>query len=284
MRVGLALRASLVGGAVAVSCVSARGATLTIQDSLDDFEAQRRSDTGVYIASENFANGSRAGFQSNFNGSGAQAPGGITSLYFFQLPTLAAGQTIESANFSVGTLPDTATTATTPSFNGDLYALGFVNSIAKDAAAAEKFFYLGNTAQTSLPDVAGGPTVGGTVSRVADDFLDASDFVPNGGTATDADSADITAYVRDLYANQATNGFMPGTSFLVLRVNPDADTLPTSGTQRYLTAFQGTAANGGAGTAANRPLVTLEVVPEPTGVAILLVGGLGVLGARRRRA
>jgi len=283
MRLGL--RTSALAGAVAsVVSLAARAAVVPIQDSIDDFESQRRSDTGVYIASENFNTGSRVGFQSNFNGAGANPPGGISSLYFFQLPALAPGESLSGAVFSVGRLPDSATTATTPSFNADLYALGVVNSVSKTAADAEKFFYLGNTAQSSLP--AGGPTVGGGVSRVVDDFLRPGDFIANGGAASGGpNTGDLTTYVQNLYANPAANGFTPGTSYLVLRLNPDADTLPTTGTQRYTTAFQGTATNGGAGTPENRPLLTLTTtaVPEPASAGVLLVGAGALLRRRRSR-
>ena len=125
--------------------------------------------------------------------------------------------------------------------------------------------------------------MGGSVSRVADNFLAPADFIANCGAASAAPTtADLTSYIQALYANPAANGFTPGTSYLVLRLNPDADTIPTSGTQRYTTAFQGTAANGGAGTPENRPLVTLEIVPEPGTAGVLLVGAAALL--RRRRS
>jgi hypothetical protein len=77
-----------------------------------------------------------------------------------------------------------------------------------------------------------------------------------------------------LYANPAGNGFTPGTSYLVVRVNPDADPPPASGTQRYSLAWQGTAGNGGAGAAAIRPQVTLETIPEPSSLVLM---GLALL-------
>ena len=278
----LALRTSAVVCAVALTSLSARAAVIPIQDSVDDYEPQKNSTTGAYTASENFATGSRVGFQSNFNGTGASAPGGITSLYFFQLPALGPGESVSGATFGIGRLPDSSSAATTvaPTFNADLYALGVVDAITKDAAAAQKFFYIGDTAQGSLP--AGGPTVGGSVARLADNFFTSEDWIANGGSASSADTADITSYVQGLYSNPAANAFTPGTSYLVLRLNPDTDAPPTTGTQRYTTAFQGTAANGGAGAPESRPQVTLTVVPEPATAGVLFVGALGLL--RRRRA
>jgi hypothetical protein len=281
-----ALRAAVLGAAQTLTltlAASSGAAVISVPDSVDDFEAQRRSDTGVYIASENFATGSRVGFQSNFNGTGASAPGGITSLYFFQLPSLAPGESVAGAVFGVGRLPDSAASAAAPTFNADLFALGVVSAVDKSADAAQKFFYLGNTAQAALP--AGGPAVGGSVSRVTDDFLRPGDFITNGGSPSGGpNTADLTAYLQGLYADPAANGFTPGTSYLVLRLNPDADAVPTTGTQRYTTAFQGTAANGGAGTPENRPLLTLttSVVPEPAAASLVIVGALGLVRRRSR--
>lgn len=119
---------------------------------------------------------------------------------------------------------------------------------------------------------------------MVDNFLTPGDFIATGGAASATpNSGDITSYIRDLYANPAANGFTPGTSYLVLRLNPDADTIPTSGTQRYTTAFQGTASNGGAGTPENRPMITIETtpVPEPSAAGLLLVCALGLLCRRR---
>jgi hypothetical protein len=284
----LSLRTPALAGAVAaVMSLAAQAAVVTVHDSVDDFEAQHNSTTGAYIASENFTSGSRVGFQSNFNGTGTGAPGGITSLYFFQLPALAPGESITSASFSLGTLPDSSSAATTvaPTFNADLYALGVVNSVSKTAADAQKYFYLGHDPQTALPVVDGAAPITGSVQRLVDDFLTPNAWIPNGGTPGPAMGGNLTSYILNLYANQAANGFTPGTSYLVLRLNPDADSIPTSGTQRFTTTFegQGTATSPGAGTAETRPLVTLNVVavPEPASAGLLLIGAAALL--RRRR-
>lgn len=271
---------------VAALAPAAQAAVLTVRGTSDDFEPQKRSDaTGGYFASENFNNASRIGFQTNFNGSGVNNPGGITSVYAFPLPVLAPGETISNATFSVGRLPDTATGAVTPTFNADLYAVGFANAVSKTAADGQKLFYLGDTAQTALPTIVGAGDISGAVSRLVDNFLTPDDFIPSTGSATTApDTADITAYIQSLYDDAATNGFVPGTSILLLRLNPDTDTPPTSGTQRYFTAFEGTGpdGNGGAGTVANRPTIMLTTVPEPAAAGVLMLGAFGLL--RRRRA
>jgi hypothetical protein len=121
---------------------------------------------------------------------------------------------------------------------------------------------------------------------VVDDFFTPNAWIPNGGTPGPATGGSLTSYIQDLYDNPAANGFTPGTSYLVLRLNPDADPVPTSGTQRYTTTFegQGTPASPGAGTAEIRPVITINTVtvPEPTAAGLLLVAAGGLLRRRGR--
>jgi len=266
--------------AIALS-VDSRAATITVADDVNNFESQKRSDTGVYIASENNLS-ARVGHQSNFNGSGASAPGAIMAVDFFQLPALAPGESVTSASFNVGVVPDSAGTAVTPTFNADLYVLGFVSAIGKTAADAQNYWYIGDTAQASLPGTAGSATVTGSVSRLVDNFLVPADFVANGGTEV-LHTANITTYIQNLYANPGPSGFTPGSSFLIVRVNPDAASPPTSGTQRYSLASPGTGPSGNGGTGTTKPSITLETVPEPS--SFLLTGILfcatGLLGRNR---
>jgi hypothetical protein len=275
---GRLLSFAVLAPAVVLTGVAVQAASIVVQDDVNDYEAQRRSNTGEYIASENNGFG-RVGHQSNFNGSGTFPPGGIQTIFLFQLPVLNPGDTLNSASFSVGLVPDSATSAVTPTFNGDAYVLGVTDTVAKDAAEAQNFFYLGNTAQTSLPT-----PIGGSVSRFADDFLVPGDFIANGGTeSASPKTADLTSYIQNLYADPSGNGFTPGTSFLVVRINGDANPPPTSGTQRYALAWAGTgpSGNGGAGAEAIRPMITIDVVPEPGSLGVFAIAGTA-LGLRRR--
>jgi hypothetical protein len=261
-----------------------QAATITVEDSVLDFEAQHRSNDGTYPASENNGAG-RIGFQSNFNGGGSFAPGGIEPIFLFKLPVLAPGESVTNAKFSVGRVADTASTAVTPTFNGDLYALGVTAtnpSISANSPDAQHLFYLGDTAQASLPVVAGSQIVTGPVSRLADNFFVPSMFIANGGSAAPLDVTDVTSYIQALYANPVGNGFVPGTSYLVMRINPDTTTPPSSGTQRYSVAWQGNSTTTPNGTPGNGPFITLTtVVPEPASLGLLALSLVACFSAAR---
>ncbi len=176
-------------------------------------------------------------------------------------------------------MPDTASTSIAPTFNADLYALGFLAAAATPTVAdAENYWYFGNTPQASLPGTAGAAPISGSVDRIIDDFLVPTDFVANGGTET-LKTGDISSYIQSLYSDPVGNGFTPGSSYLVVRVTPDADSAPTVGTQRYSLSNQGVVNPNGE----NRPTITLntEVVPEPSCFVLLCMGLCGLIVRRR---
>jgi len=237
-----------------------------ISGSVSDFEARLQTG-GTIPAGGPYAPGPsttatslRVGFQSNFQ---------ITSVFFFQLPVLG-GQAINNATFSLGLLPDSATTAVAPAHNGDLMALGFTNidPPANTAAESQNYFYLGQGAA----DPASGHTL------IQDNFLVPSDFIANGGTATTkstdlAGSATLGTYINGLYS---APGFTPGSSYLILRVNPDIT--GDTGTKRYSLASAENA------NTSLRPTLNLDLtpVPEPSTLAFLGLG-LGFAGFAFRR-
>jgi hypothetical protein len=277
---------ALAGLSVALAAHEAPAATITVEDSVLDFEAQHRSNDGTYPASENNGAG-RAGFQSNFNGGGSFAPGGIEPIFLFQLPALAPGESVTSATFSIGRVADSAASAVAPTFNADLYALGVTATAPTINTAGspdgQHLFYIGDTAQSSLPAVAGSQIITGPVSRLADNFFVPSMFIANGGSAAPLDVTDVSSYIQNLYADPVGNGFVPGTSYLVMRINPDTSTPPSSGTQRYSVAWQGNSATTPGGNPGNGPFITLTTVPEPGSVCLATISLIGSLLVTRRQ-
>jgi len=244
--------------------------TISVVSSTSDFEPRQRTTTGSFDPGPSItATALRTGFQSDFS---------FDAAYFFQLPVLEAGQSIMSADFSVSELPDTAATALVPNFNADLVALGFTNTNPplNTATESQAYFYLGEGAQ----DTAAGRQL------IQDNFLVPADFIPLGGTSAvksttaNADTV-LSGYINGLYTNQGTNGFVPGTSFLILRLNPDIVGNGASGApiNRYRLA---SAENADA--TATKPTLTLVTVPEPASGAVLLVGAVGLALRRRRRS
>jgi PEP-CTERM motif len=247
---------SVVLMATLCACVSNRVQAATINGSPSDFEA-RSTTAGLFDpANSTNAVSLRAGYQNGFIG--------LSPVYFFQMPGLSAGQSVSSATFSLSVLPE-ATTGTTPNHNADLVALGFTNvdPPRNTATEGQSYFYVGQGAAD---------TVSGHM-LIQDNFLVPSDFVPSGGTAirknTDGvASGALGAYINGLYTDPT---FVPGTSYLILRVNPDLS--GDTGTKRYTL---GSAQNA---TAAFRPTLDLSLtpVPEPSTIALLGIG-LGALG------
>jgi hypothetical protein len=229
----------------------------TISGSASDFEARFQTGGtipagGPYDSTASRTAGSlRVGFQSNFQ---------ITSVFFFQMPSLAGGQSINNASLTLGLLPDSATTSVTPAHNGDLVALGFTNidPPGNSAGDSQSYFYLGQGANDASPGRA----------LIQDNFLVPGDFIPNGGTATTRSTdalgnAALTGYINGLYS---APGFTPGSSYLVLRVNPDIS--GDTGTKRFTLA---SAENANAGL---RPALNLSLtpVPEPSTIAFFGIG------------
>ena len=303
----LTLAATLAAATAALGIGGSAGAA-TIISSTADFEAQIRtsggttsdpngprvsiglnsgadgitpSSTGNSVAGTVLRVGTQTGFANPANG---QPLGGITSVFFFQLPALAAGESISGADFSISLLRDLAASGSQPLFGGDLYALGFTNTPASNAS----YFFAGPSPADSAAATGdtgagfGGPGV--LRALIQDDLLQPADFIPNGTvppaapkSTGDGGDAALLAYVNSLYANQAATGFVPGTSSLILRINPDAASYSGAATQRY--SIIG-AENP---SAYPKPTLTLDVVPEPGSVALLALGGLTLLTRRRRR-
>ena len=219
------------------------------------------------------ANNLRIGGQTRFR---------IGSAYFFALPTLQPGELVSTAGLRFSQLPDSATNGVVPTFNADLRVLGITQdiSVANDPdsppvaetvnPAISSLLY--NDAATD--DRAG---IGTALPRLLlqDDFLTPAQYLANGGTAAVRETSILAGTTLAGYLNALYASGVPDGSFLIVTLNPDAppdDTL----TNRYQIA------SANAADAAQRPALTIDVVPEPSAMGVLAVAAVAVL--RRRRA
>jgi len=257
---------ALAAGSV-VAGAADHALALAIQAAPENIEVQHRSDNNAYLSGRAQMNatgansfGSRTGYQSGFYAAtGTFQPGGINPIYHFKLPVLAAGETVAAANFSFSVLKESSS-GVLPTFNCDLYAIGFdtsdppnmgnANTVGQGSlvsTVAQQYFFTG-TNQTGA-GVSGAP-----IQKLQDNIIQPADWIPNSatGSANNAPhsmsgqaSSDLGSYiVTNLYGN---GGFTPGHDSLILRSSPDSTTV-ASGTQRYyfsymqmdnVTTFQG---------------------------------------------
>src|SRR4051812_32457169 len=109
--------------AVALAISSAAHAAI-INGAVYNEEVQRRS-TGTpefTVGQAQPLTGLRVGYQASFLPTVAKQ-GGINGVYYFQLPSLPAGQAVAAATFSVSELK--ASAGTLPAFNVDVYGVGY---------------------------------------------------------------------------------------------------------------------------------------------------------------
>jgi hypothetical protein len=203
----------------------------------------------------------RTGQQLNFQ---------ISSAYFFKLPDVVPG-VITGANLVITGVPE-ASTGIQPTFNADLVALGFTNADPPSnlTADSQRYFFFGAQGAT---DAAAGEN-GADRQLIQDDFFVPADFVAPGGAAvakgtSDTGDATLLGYIQELYANPS---FVPGSSYLILRLNADGAAANASTAMRYNTAAAEHV------TAEARPVLDLTIVPEPaTAGALALLGALTLL-------
>jgi hypothetical protein len=251
----------MVLAALSLSSAAFSQTTSVIPGSGSDFEPRLRTDTNINDPGPSVTAGTiRVGFQANFK---------ISSAYFFQLPTLGAGESIVNASFLVNEVADSAATAVTPLHNADLVALGFTNANppANTTAESASYFYVGEGAADTAPGHL----------LIQDNFLQPGDFIAQGGdsaakTTDITGSANLAAYLNSLYADP---GFAAGSSYVILRLSPDQ--VSGAGTSRYTIASADNAAEG------LRPSLTLTVVPEPSTITLLGLGGVAALFALRKK-
>jgi len=188
------------------------------------------------------------------SGGTSTSPGNFNAVMVFDLPSLSAGETFDTASLQINL---SAKNGTLTGINADLYAIG---ARTTSTVAAPGDYYLGvfgadPTSATPLHDDLLVPaTPLGTVAT-------------SGGIGTGAST--LTSYLNSLYASDPA----AGDKFLFLRLNPDTD--PSGTNNRYRV----TPANDV--NSAIHPTLIYTTVPEPGTTGML--AAVGVLGALRRR-
>ena len=191
--------------------------------------------------------------------------GGIVPIFFYRLPTLAAGTTITSATLSLNLA--SLTTAGGINYNVDLYGLSFRANPTITAAD----FYVGPL-DTS-----------GNAALLQDNFVARS--TPTANTplgrydSTTAGSAAIANFLNAQYAAGATGGV--NGSFVLFRLSSDVASSVNAGGYDFNT-------QDNSSTSGLRPTLTLttaaiSAAPEPSAAALLSAVLLPLAGMMARR-
>jgi hypothetical protein len=224
----------------------ARGAEITVNADLGDGEVGVAGLVGAQDGGGSVSNTTKNGTLL----SGMYKTTGISPVFTFQLPTLAAGETLIGAHLDV-----TVSRAGTTAFNSDLYGLSARSTNSLQGAD----FYAGPldaTDATLLQEDEFTPSSSTTATRT--------------GTSALGDTA-LLAYLSEQYATQG-----PG-SFVLLRYSPDFITAPTA-----TSSFGYTISSAETSAHPVLTLTTTAQAPEPTTLSLLAGGALLILRRRRR--
>lgn len=237
----------------------ANAAEYTVQSDIADYEPYFNIDTTAEALSNGTGGDVRVGSRTSTTRSSA--------VFGFALPTLTTGETISGATLTV-TVEGEDNRSPLAGANLDLYGLPF-DPGSFDQIASRQYQGPNDT------------TVG--VTKLQDNYI-TSEEAPGGDlltTYTEA-SMDISAYLNSLYADGATGG-----DFAVLRLSQDV-VAPSGNIDRFRIVSSG----GDGSTVDSAPhtieegapflSITTTVIPEPTSLAAVGLGGLGLL--RRRRS
>ena len=178
---------------------------------------------------------------------GAHTTGGRNAVMLFELPPLPADHRIEQATL---TLTVASTTGLTPDHNADLWVLGISDS--------EPLIEYLESPDDSRPDHV----------LLQDNLLVGT--ILAGPVFTDAQAGiRLADYLMDFYDQNPS--YLRG-QFVFLRLNPDSD----FGND----VIEWTVGSASHADAQARPLLTLQVVPEPTTFALLFIAFLLRVGRR----
>jgi len=238
-----------VAGVVGGAAQHAVGVPVTA-DPLS-LEVQRRSDTGVYLESraQVTASGLRNGFQSGFGNTNAATSNnaGIESVYYFKLPSVAAGETVESASMWFSSVRDSSSTGSAPPWNVDFYAMGYEKSETPHSAPidagstglqsnyAQSLHYVGPGQSGTWTNATGQAS---PIVKIQDNLLTGAQWIPftAGGSAnaqrqiSSQAELDLGTYIQTNLYNNAN--FTANHDLFTVRLNPDVNSY-AGGNQRY---------------------------------------------------
>ncbi len=253
--VSTALMAGQAASAMQISA-TAPGDDAQLNGLADGTSNNSNNNPNNFTSANSSGASAAAGFFTEFSSNSAE-----DVEFVFQLPTLATGQVVTSATFSIGTTSNSGGI----NYGLDLYALAPRTTPYPQAGD----FYVGAAdTQNTL---------------IQANFVPASSSTSATYTTSTAGSTTLGAYIAGLYG---TNPSVAG-QYLFLRVNPD--TTEGATTSLFTTQTFAIAQDAGSGITAPLPALTLTTVggvptPEPASLGIMGLGIAGLFLMAKRRA